>query len=291
MPMKSSTTMNSKSSLHALWGFVAAWLGYSTSPAKEAAARSALGVQTFTFRPRISTIDTPLMVMEGESATVIGLGGTDNIYQWLSYIQLHDQITHADLNGKIFEPFVTGANSVISRLPNDIFAGRKNLIFAGHSYGGAVAEIVAKILTRRGVAGGVRAVTFGKPKCGDPEFASWRTISQDDYVNRGDPVPSLPPDSLTLYDPVGGFLQLLQFRPSGPVTYLDEGGFQRDGPVEPIVGLIGFLGRAILDPQSVVGTVPHPMSAYRERLLPIFRLVSPEAASAITSLVNDGFFQ
>jgi len=71
-------------------------------------------------------------------------------------------------------------------------------LFAGHSYGGAMALLLAHRLSA--VPGRtIHLVTFGMPKPGDEQsglaFAQLRGVH---LVNAGDPVPDLPPDTAIL---------------------------------------------------------------------------------------------
>lgn len=78
----------------------------------------------------------------------------------------------------------------------------KEVIFTGHSLGGAMAALAFAAYQTRGPA---RLVTFGSPQFGDAEFLKWFKQLRSSKVhecsfcliaNRGDPVAHLPPSDL-----------------------------------------------------------------------------------------------
>lgn len=286
----STTTLGEGSAQSLLWGFVASWLAYSNSPARERAVRSVLNVQTVTWRNRVGVIDTPIVILEGEDTFVVGIGGTDNAYLWLNYLYNFGMVNHADLRGSVFEPFLNGANSALARMPNSILAGYKKLVFSGHSFGGACAEVAGKILARRGQFGAGRVVTFGKPRVGSSEFGFWRTVTAQHIVNQGDVVASLPPNAYLLLPEGGGVGSLVSFASSGPATFLISGGATLDGEPPDRIDAPSLIGSLVSNLGNAQEIVPHFMGVYLTRLRDSLRTRSPEAFADLESLTSLGFF-
>ncbi len=72
----------------------------------------------------------------------------------------------------------------------------KPLILAGHSYGGVVAMIVAARIRQEHPAAPIQVVTYGMPRPGNQQTAAFMaTVPGWHLVNRGDPVPDLPPNA------------------------------------------------------------------------------------------------
>lgn len=93
------------------------------------------------------------------------------------------------------------AQRTIDRLQALGYDPAKPLLLSGHSYGGIIALIVAYRIQLSHPNAVVRVVTFGMPRPGDDATATnLTTVPSVHLVNRGDPVPDLPPnlDVLTL---------------------------------------------------------------------------------------------
>lgn len=86
------------------------------------------------------------------------------------------------------------AHNVILNLPFELIGGRRNWWIFGHSFGGAVGELVADQLQRGGVTNSVRLYTYGAPRPGGvvarkaiERFQPYRYFFANDLVVRNPP--------------------------------------------------------------------------------------------------------
>lgn len=73
------------------------------------------------------------------------------------------------------------------------------VLFAGHSYGGALASIMATRARLASPSRGIQLLTYGSPKPGDSRMIGiLRSVRQVHFVNNDDPVTFMPPSSSDL---------------------------------------------------------------------------------------------
>jgi len=145
--------------------------------------------------------------------------------------------------------------------------------FIGHSYGGAVACILAVRARLYQPLRDIQLLTFGCPKPGDSRMVDLlRTVRQTHFVNDDDPVTYLPPSGqelglLQAIIPDGFVSRWTRYdRPTNRIG-LDTNGVRRDNP-DPD-DMYALLFRVVT--QTVGGEEPaiifsHLMGEYRRRL-------------------------
>jgi pimeloyl-ACP methyl ester carboxylesterase len=140
-----------------------------------------------TLLPPMWAIDTPRFYL-------VVCGGTQNGVQLAANILGSQQESVVGVPGKVHGYFGTVASAQWARLLPDIISrGRgRNVVFIGHSLGGATAQILSRKYASGG--GSSSTWTFGSPRVGNLAFAnSWPGGDPIRYENVADPVPSLPP--------------------------------------------------------------------------------------------------
>lgn len=78
---------------------------------------------------------------------------------------------------------------------NNNDSNEREVIFSGHSLGGALATIAALKYAKKYPELEVNCVTFGSPRVGDPKFAKYFNESVNEsyrFVNDNDPIPCVP---------------------------------------------------------------------------------------------------
>lgn len=109
----------------------------------------------------------------GPKSTIVAFRGTTSIKN-------ATQVIKADLGEFRFRQFHgrihTGAMTVFENLLDDIdhhLTGRKNILFTGHSLGGAIAVVAAVYIASMLPTCNVACHTFGAPRVGDADFRDW----------------------------------------------------------------------------------------------------------------------
>ena len=155
--------------------------------------------------------DTEGFIAGNNDLIVISFRGTeaDEIKDWL--IDLDAEMVDGP-TGKVHQGFHDAVSSIWEELVaalGQLQHHDKTLWITGHSLGGAVALLSSARLLKEEVVTSISGIyTFGQPRTGDQEFASWldgimktRTFR---LVNNNDIVPHLPPPPL--YKHAGTFL-------------------------------------------------------------------------------------
>jgi hypothetical protein len=146
-------------------------------------------------------VPTNMLMMGDQSGVVIVFSGTENESQVLTQIILAVMGPSPSFNGL----FVSGAFSLIFQLIIgpvrrfiDLFGRNVPIAFAGHSLGGAMAQLMGVFFRQEGYLVS-KVVTFGAPSVG-AQGIGMLTEALPSYLfrNDGDPVPYLPP-KLTIF--------------------------------------------------------------------------------------------
>ncbi len=121
------------------------------------------------------------------------------------------------------------AKKAISRLEATSIADSLRVCLIGHSYGGAIAQVVSAKLKIGTPGRRVELMTFGSPKAGNPELVALNADrKQVPYAAFDDPVPWVPCDAavaVSFYDiltPVMNALGLLYTRPAKIFVITEE---------------------------------------------------------------------
>ncbi|PRW56463.1 shewanella phosphatase 2 [Chlorella sorokiniana] len=102
----------------------------------------------------------------------------------------------------------TAVHEAFKDIVTDFRAGRKGIVYAGHSLGAAIATLAAASRQYRDKGSVANVFTFGSPKVGDATWAaSYSNLGLDQltfrYVNDRDPVALVPPGGSIGYRHVG----------------------------------------------------------------------------------------
>lgn len=128
-------------------------------------------------------------------AIVIAYAGTTEVSQWLSYGILFDQVVHSPLPGRVYDALghIFDLTWPLVRGKINEFNSRADVIFVGHSLGGALADMSAHaLLSERGYR--PRGVfTYGAPRIGNKDYADAMANWLDRVVLDGDPITDIPP--------------------------------------------------------------------------------------------------
>ncbi|MEM7384336.1 MAG: lipase family protein [Verrucomicrobiota bacterium] len=126
--------------------------------------------------------------MESPEATVVCFRGTANIKHWL--VNISTVMMPWDSGGLVHSGFRTAYDHLTKPLREELSAGEGSqppLYFAGHSLGGALAQMAGTRFPAAGIYG------FGAPRVGNPEFSRLLCdLPVYRIVNRSDLVPHLP---------------------------------------------------------------------------------------------------
>ena len=130
---------------------------------------------------------------------IIAVRGTDSVKDWIENLDIHEakindsKITFHSGFYNQYKSIKNKIYSVIDDFKND---GGEEIIFCGHSSGGAVASIMCHdVISDQKWIGKSKAVTFGCPVFTNEYGASWFVENIDQYfrcVNFLDPVPNIP---------------------------------------------------------------------------------------------------
>jgi pimeloyl-ACP methyl ester carboxylesterase len=147
------------------------------------------------------------------------------------------------------------------------------LMLAGHSYGGAMVQLLAARYRVAFPNRIIRFLTYGAPKSGDPRFKSiLERIDGLALENDQDFVPLLPPD-LSALEPViritglGGLTVWVPWqRPPTTLLQYDDGTVAADTPGTMSTGTLLTMVLQVIAHQTVFGMPAHPINQYIQRI-------------------------
>ncbi|QBO35705.1 DUF2974 domain-containing protein [Periweissella cryptocerci] len=138
------------------------------------------------------------LIGETKDLIVISFKGTKSWDDWKNNVKIK-LVRFAEGEGRVHTGFYQAVRALDSRLWEvfqQIDNSEKRILITGHSKGGAMAQIFARMLVNHGVdRKRINVVTFGSPRVGDVDFASDITWMIDivRYEANFDIVPGLPP--------------------------------------------------------------------------------------------------
>src|ERR1700676_549881 len=147
---------------------------------------------TYVFLPATSWYcDTMFIAWEGGVA--IFMDGT-NGGQIPNFIVGIGEYQEANSNYGADPAFQTAAVNLLADLPVNFLAGQRQFFICGHSYGGAIAIVLARMIRALYEPRNLDVITYGSPRPGTLTFQ--RACSGINYVRwfcDNDPVPHVPP--------------------------------------------------------------------------------------------------
>jgi len=198
-------------------------------------------------------MDTQGFVCGDEDCVTVVFRGTESPLDWIT--DLHATLTqHASGVGRVHRGFYI-SYSLIERQLRDALKGlgSRNLLFTGHSLGGALAVLAASDFSSPSRI--TRLYTFGQPRVGDAAFIARVNARVDGYhrfVNNNDVVARAP-------------LEKWGFAHGGRLNHLDfRGGLHLD-PMSWVVFVDRMIGRLKdFGKFGTDGIKDHSMSRYRK---------------------------
>ena len=136
--------------------------------------------------PQYATIDYP----EG---VVIVIRGTTNWRQMILYVIGSLLHTPSGFFGKVNQHFYDSSRALFQLLRSFYPSPSKPWFLIGHSYGAAVAQVLAVVCAVTGQAC-TGALTFGGPMAGSGQFYGPGTVPVARWANVRDPICELPPE-------------------------------------------------------------------------------------------------
>lgn len=146
-----------------------------------------------------STLPPGSVIAVGTEVFVF-LGGTTNYFQ-LGLQLVYASLGPVDQGGFSTNPaWYLAALAIEARMTAAGAAAQTVFYFVGHSFGGALAQILGARMRMNRPTVLVNVVTFGSPCAGDSRLVdALEGARQRHYCNPGDPVPGMPPRTLTLF--------------------------------------------------------------------------------------------
>jgi len=132
------------------------------------------------------------------ATTLVAISGTTNLLQWLG--QVLSGIVSPVNNGQYstYSFWAAAANFVNAKVFLTAADPAGQIVFVGHSYGGATANLCGLICKQANKERRVSVLTFGSPKTGDDRLnLAMRSFQHLHLVADGDIVPYTPPSGTT----------------------------------------------------------------------------------------------
>jgi len=269
--------------------WVQAWLAtlaratyYSTDLYFARAARIVSTDYLTTFVPNTSNSGIPgYGMVTMPQGVIVVVSGTTNAGQWLAQtlgaqpVEVPKLLNIGITGGYTTLPLWRDAAQAVWTATNNL-ALSDQVLFIGHSMGGAVASILHGVWQSTGTGhGGSRLTTFASPQPGDGRLAEATRTGPQVYRRLwcpGDVVPSLPPDLRSLNVVIPAPIQPL-VNAWGAFEHAAAGSrVNPDGTVEPadedfiLTNLLGALTQLAAG-QSLTLASAHQMRTYTDRLL------------------------
>jgi len=206
----------------------------------------------------------PSAVVITPSYIFVFLAGTSNFLQVALDVLGSLQGPYTGVVGSVDQYFGDLGNEFYGAqqaLVGENVAGR-SVVIAGHSSGGAAAQVWLNFFLQDYMSTPVVCWTFGAPRVGDPVFAAYVSDYVLRYEDRNDPIPSVPP---VIWGSTGSVFPM-----SGPpplATYLSAGTastLEPDGGITPGSFPLTAINAAVL--MYADQFVSHQLSTYIERL-------------------------
>jgi pimeloyl-ACP methyl ester carboxylesterase len=204
---------------------------------------------------------------------IVIVSGTSNASQWALQIA-YGTVAPVDVGGfKTSAIWNSAAEAILQRMEAAGLPADREIVFVGHSYGGAVAQILAARVHMADPMRRIQLLTFGAPVAGNAELGNHlASVNQVHYVNTGDPVANLPPsgDLLKAVSPVVPAFILSGWRQMDPprnLILLQADGSMEGNPNSTMSwGSAWEIVRKLVAGDPITVALPHLPAAYRDRL-------------------------
>jgi len=146
-----------------------------------------------------SDIDCQVFHVEYDDVLMVCFRGTESKLDIWADLNITKEIFKLDnlpeeVWPEVHEGFLTQFNSIKDKI-DDACSNAENIVFCGHSLGGALATLASLHYAYKHLNTSVSCVTFGSPRVGDYEFKrlfDHKIKMSLRYVNDNDPIPCLP---------------------------------------------------------------------------------------------------
>ena len=143
-----------------------------------------------------ATITADVCVLQDEQSTLVAFAGTTNTAEALLEGLAAFYLDTENLTDRLINSFWEGiAVAFVQRYKASGWPVRPNVLLTGHSYGAAVAYLVARQLAIQGLfpAANIQLQTFGEPKSIDSRSDQFEPAVHDRVSSMRDPVVYFPP--------------------------------------------------------------------------------------------------
>lgn len=197
-----------------------------------------------------------------------------------------------------FDFWQRNAQIVLDRIAGAVPLPVREIYLCGHSYGAAIAQLVAAMLRPGNPDLSINILTFGMPCVGDDRIN--RILGKAYYVhyrNLGDPVPGLPPRGSDLVTMASLILPINLpkydvLAPANGGTILEDGGieYEDDGETVPY-GVLQAIIELIQAGMDVAPFDAHLLPTYISRLNQICPVPPGPPALGVAIALNNAFIQ
>lgn len=278
-------------------------LAYEDLAAAAAAAQALLGAEaTVHSFPQPNRLVPASIVATIGNTTVLWLTGTTN-YQQAALQAFYSGLGPRNQGVYSTTDLYEETSLAIAATVNGAGAGTSaRFVLVGHSYGGAVAMVLAAKMLLANANRPVELLTLGAPSAGDDRLIAilGATFARH-YVNADDPVPYLPPQGVifALLVPILGALIIAEWsqfdRPRQRVMITKDGHFQNTTNEVYPDELIYTVGILIAQGRTAPRFIAHNAAKYREAICRACACVAKPCESAATAalgfdIVVEGLF-
>lgn len=163
----------------------------------------------------------------------VAISGTFGELQWILHVLGSQQVSAPPFPGRIGQYFGLAASQISNEIKAAILPAlpSRRLVLLGHSFGGAIAQLLLSVWGPQAGGGGL-AVVYGSPRVGDADFAASLGSNVVRIEDTQDPIVCLPPatwlgEGSPWFFPGG--LQLADYVHAGEARTLTQEGELQDG--------------------------------------------------------------
>lgn len=220
-----------------------------------------------------TTTPGSMIAVQGDT-TVVFVSGTTNPQQWA--LQTMDGLEGLTDYGQYstLRLWNDAANALVRRIYAAALSSTGPIIFVGHSYGAAVACILAFRYSVNNPDRPVQLLTCGSPKPGDSRLTGQlNSLRQVHLINDDDPVTFLPPsgiDAVVLGSvvPSAGLLRWQNYsRPSDRIGVRTDGTRFDNPQANSVFALLFRIMTQVNLGQEIQAITAHAMTEYARRIV------------------------